>query len=314
MPPTIQETCFNIGQEIGLSKQLPNTRVLFERQYQPEFPFDELVRCDEFRTRIVLNEPVDNYDQDFLRFLYGMLSTIDSQINARTDITSVHQKPEGGCRAFGRCFTEDEVELQQENYIAGLKETIGWLPKNMPSVIGLPMMGALSIRRQLERDESFDGKLFDLPIFGSSGTKTGEAVAGNIPEELLDHDALGFFADDVLDTSVSLTLWALARYRYRLEHGGTDRLDSSVYSNRESFLQRVRDARDGNLSLGERDELWQEVADLVWGENIIVTTLYGKNASLSDALLHKTVEALNSGDRREEEKAKAQLSVLSRSV
>lgn len=210
---------------------------------------------------------------------------------------------------------DGEVKVQQKDYVERLKETIDWLPTTMRRTIGLPMMGALSIRRRLEREESLGGLLYDLPIVGSSGTTTGEARAtGEIPEELLDPDTLAFFADDVLDSGVSLAQWALARQDYRTKTNGPDEVAHPSYSDSEAFMDKIRLSRSGKLSLGEEDKFWKEVADLLWRENIVVSTLYTKNSSLSNALLQRTVQGLGSAERKEREKASAQLQMLAKTV
>lgn len=93
---------FNLAEEIGLP--FPQAGEIFLGASQPEKPFDELARSDEFRTRVVLHEPIGEYDQDFLRYIYGMLSALDGQINSQPDsIKSVEERPEAGFRVFGRC-------------------------------------------------------------------------------------------------------------------------------------------------------------------------------------------------------------------
>lgn len=305
---------FDIHREIGLPETFPESHDLFDRSKQPEIPFNKLINRDDFVTRVVLNESEEKYDRQFVRYLFGVLATIDNQINQnRRLITSVEQKPDKGYRALARCYEREDVIEQGKYYLDGLEETIGWLPKRIKSVVGLPMMGALSIRRQLEKRVNFNGLLFDLPIVGSSGTKTGEAdVKGTISPELLDVESLGIFADDVMDTGVSLARWALARQENFVNQGGVA-INEAALLDPKAFLDRVNKAKNGDLNPIETDKLWREVADLVWGVNIIVAPIYFKNTSLRDAIDHKVNAGLNSNDRMEHQKARAQMNLLDHS-
>lgn len=305
---------FDIPREIGLPDTFPESQDLFDRSKQPEIPFDELVKRDDFVTRVVLNESPEKYDRQFVRYLFGVLATIDNQINQNGKlISSVEQKPDKGYRSLARCYEREDVIEQGKYYLDGLEETIGWLPKRINSVVGLPMMGALSIRRQLEKRGNLNGLLYDLPIVGSSGTMTGKAdVKGTISPELLDVKSIGIFADDVMDTGVSLARWALSRQANFVNQGGAI-INEPAYLNPKSFLDRVNKAKNGDLNPIETDKLWKEVADLVWGVNIIVAPIYFKNTSLRDAIDHKVNAGLNSSDRMEHQKARAQLNLLTHS-
>jgi hypothetical protein len=289
MPGALQELRpFSLEAEIG---QLPQDEIIYSYQEKEGASLD--VTLDDFHTRIVLKRGSENFDMQTLGYLYGLTRTVDNLINRSADrfpfVTD--SISEGETRALVKLHSKEQMVGVQNEFIHTLLEGQAKLESKSgrKTVMALPMWGSLAIFRALEKQQVPTDRLIAADISGSLGTDTGHAEIGELSKELTNPDNIVVFPDDIYDTCVTLEQLAMARLKKKSEVKGV-RVKHDIYEHPEKFEEQIRMARRGELDPSESQQVWHDLAEVLWEVDIISAPFSIKNPPFAKAVIGLAAE------------------------
>lgn len=275
------EPQFNLKSAIGL----PPEGIIFT---SPLEKIDSnIFSTDEFKTSLVLKDSPEKYDPGLLYDLFAFSREIDNKINQTADnYPNILDPVESGqYRELVRLHSPELMHLIQKNFIGMLKisrEKIEEYGREV--VMAFPEWGSLAILRAMEKEGLPKEILIPADISGSVGTDTGHASAENLPTDLLDPKKVVFFPDDIFDTCVTEIELGIARAIVMAEQNGI-KVNNHIFHDPDAFEDKMRLARKGLLPEMETEQVWKELAQLLWEVDVISAPFSIKNPPFAKAVI-----------------------------
>ena len=279
--PQEQEQRFNLYELIGL---LSPDGLIFQA---PSGELSSLYDTDVFNTTLVLKKEPKEYDPHLLDYLFVLSTSINDQINQKRESYSFIDDPRQNdeYRALVKLHSPEKMLQIQRNFIEMLtKSRLQISEYGKEVVMAFPLWGSVAIMRAMEKEGLPQDSLIAASISGSVGTETGHAKADRLPEALLDPNKIVIFPDDIYDTCVTLIQLAIQRAKVKAELNGI-RINHKIYSNPEEFEERMRLARNGKLSSEEQEQVWSNLAQLLWEVDVLSAPFSIKNPPFATAVI-----------------------------